>query len=139
MANTTDDHATLEGLNRGYLVTTILAMLGFGASVYLLLQPVAGAAVQVNQLYLIAAGVIGILTAYAFVWITQYYTEISQHQGLYAKYKALRESAAFGKLAPAQKRVIENELRDFRLGGAELAEKDKARFMEIRERLSQLS
>ncbi|HEX2829995.1 MAG TPA: M3 family metallopeptidase [Burkholderiales bacterium] len=71
--------------------------------------------------------------------ITQYYTEISQHQGLYAKYKALRESPAFDRLAPAQRRVIENELRDFRLGGAELADKDKARFMEIRERLSQLS
>jgi oligopeptidase A len=71
--------------------------------------------------------------------ITQYYTEISQHKGLYAKYKALREAPEFDTLSPAQKRVIENELRDFRLGGAELAEKDKARFMEIRDRLSQLS
>src|SRR4051812_48686321 len=65
--------------------------------------------------------------------ITQFYTEISQHQGLYSKYKALRESAAFEKLSPAQKRIIENELRDFRLGGAELAEQDKGRFMAIRE------
>ena len=71
--------------------------------------------------------------------ITQYYTEISQHQGLYSKFKTLRGGAEFERLTPAQRRVVENELRDFRLGGAELAPADKARFMEIRERLSQLS
>ncbi len=71
--------------------------------------------------------------------ITQYYSEISQHPRLYAKYKALRDSAAFDTLAPAQKRIIENELRDFRLGGAELSADDKVRFMAIRERLSHLS
>src|SRR5207237_10909774 len=71
--------------------------------------------------------------------ITQYYTEISQHQGLYEKYKAFRGSREFETLAPAQKRIIENELRDFRLGGAELSASDKARFSAIRERLSQLS
>ena len=71
--------------------------------------------------------------------ITQYYTEISQHQGLFEKFKALRDSDEFTKLTNAQRRVIENELRDFRLGGAELAPNEKARFMEIRERLSQIS
>ena len=71
--------------------------------------------------------------------ITQYYTEVSQHPGLFAKYKALRSSPGFETLTPAQKRVIDNELRDFRLGGAELSDADKARFMTIRERLSQLS
>jgi oligopeptidase A len=71
--------------------------------------------------------------------ITQYYSEISQHQGLYEKFKALRHSAEFEKLTPAQKRIIDNELRDFRLGGAELGAEEKTRFMAIRERLSQLS
>jgi oligopeptidase A len=71
--------------------------------------------------------------------ITQYYTEISQHQGLFEKFKTLRNSAEFERLTPAQKRIVENELRDFRLGGAELVVADKARFMAIRERLSQLS
>jgi oligopeptidase A len=71
--------------------------------------------------------------------ITQYYTEISQHAGLYEKFKALRQSTAFEALTHAQKRIIENELRDIRLGGAELGAEDKARFMAIRERLSQLS
>jgi oligopeptidase A len=71
--------------------------------------------------------------------ITQYYTEISQHAGLYAKFKALRNEPEFEALTAAQKRIIENELRDFRLGGAELGPEQKSRFMAIRERLSQLS
>ena len=71
--------------------------------------------------------------------ITQYYTEISQHVGLYEKFKALRNGPQFETLTAAQKRIIENELRDFRLGGAELGPEQKARVMAIRERLSQLS
>jgi oligopeptidase A len=71
--------------------------------------------------------------------ITQYYTEISQHQGLFEKFKRLHTSDAFTRLTAAQRRIVENELRDFRLGGAELASDHKARFVAIRERLSQLS
>jgi oligopeptidase A len=71
--------------------------------------------------------------------VTQYYTELSQHQGLYAKFKALGASAEFGRLARAQRKVVENELRDFRLGGAELPPEKKARFTAIREKLSELS
>ncbi|MGQ0525630.1 MAG: M3 family metallopeptidase [Betaproteobacteria bacterium] len=71
--------------------------------------------------------------------ITQYYTEISQHQGLFDKFKTLAASPGFAELAPAQRKIVENELRDFRLGGAELPAEDKARFMTIRERLSQVS
>ena len=71
--------------------------------------------------------------------VTQYYTELGQHQGLFAKFKALRASREFEPLSPAQKKIVENELRDFRLGGAELAPDKKARFKEISEQLAQLS
>ncbi|HET7598524.1 MAG TPA: oligopeptidase A, partial [Burkholderiales bacterium] len=71
--------------------------------------------------------------------ITQYYTELSQHQGLFAKFRALAAADAFGILSRAQRKIVENELRDFRLGGAELAPENKARFVQIRERLSQIS
>ena len=71
--------------------------------------------------------------------VTQYYTELGQHTGLYRKYKALAEGPEFGGLERAQRRMIENELRDFRLGGAELPSAEKARFTAIRERLSELS
>src|SRR5688572_10876469 len=71
--------------------------------------------------------------------VTQYYTELGQHEGLHARFKALRAAPEFGTLTPAQKKIIENELRDFRLGGAELPAADKARFKEVNERLSQIS
>jgi oligopeptidase A len=71
--------------------------------------------------------------------ITQYYTELGQHEGLFAKFKALRASREFDALSRAQQKIVENELRDFRLGGAELAPERKARFKEISERLAQLS
>ena len=88
-----EDEDPMNGLNRGYLVTTVLAMIGFGASVSLLLNAVPGSPVAVNQAYLIAAGVIGILTAYAFVWITQYYTEY--------KYRPVRSIAEASRTGPA--------------------------------------
>jgi oligopeptidase A len=71
--------------------------------------------------------------------VTQYYTDLGQHPGLYARFKALRGSPEFAGLTRAQKKIVENELRDFRLGGAELPPAKKARFKEISERLSQLS
>ncbi|OIQ99794.1 oligopeptidase A [mine drainage metagenome] len=71
--------------------------------------------------------------------VTQYYAELSQNLGLYEKYKAIRNGAAYAALNAEQRKVIENELRDFRLGGAELPEEKKARFMAIQEELSELT
>jgi oligopeptidase A len=67
--------------------------------------------------------------------VTQYYAELSQNLALYQKYKAIRNGAAYTALNAEQRKVIENELRDFRLGGAELPEEKKARFMAIQEAL----
>lgn len=71
--------------------------------------------------------------------ITQYYAELGQNQALYAKYKALRASPVFESLSATRKKIIENELRDFRLSGAELADDKKAQFLEIQEELSVLT
>ena len=68
--------------------------------------------------------------------VTQYYAELSQNLALFRKYKAIHDSAGYAALNAEQKKVIENELRDFRLGGAELPEDKKARFMAIQEELS---
>jgi oligopeptidase A len=54
--------------------------------------------------------------------LTQYYAEMSQNLALFAKFKALKDSAGYMTLNPAQKKIIDNELRGFRLGGAELPE-----------------
>ncbi|MBL8515401.1 MAG: M3 family metallopeptidase [Betaproteobacteria bacterium] len=71
--------------------------------------------------------------------LTQYYTELGQDERLYAKYKALRASSEYSQLSDAQKKTLENELRDFRLSGAELPEAEKARFKALQEELSTLS
>ena len=71
--------------------------------------------------------------------ITQYYAELGQNLALFEKFKKLRNSPEFTGLSAARKKIIENELRDFRLGGAELPDDKKARYLEIQERLSELS
>ncbi|HTE14859.1 MAG TPA: M3 family metallopeptidase, partial [Burkholderiales bacterium] len=71
--------------------------------------------------------------------LTAYYTELGQKEKLFNKNKYLRSSAAFTTLSPAQQKIIENELRDFRLGGAELPVNKKVRFKAICEELSKLS
>ena len=71
--------------------------------------------------------------------ITAFYAGLGQNLALFDKFKALRNSPEFAGLSDARKKIIENELRDFRLGGAELADDKKARYLEIQERLSELS
>ncbi|SCZ84400.1 M3 family metallopeptidase [Nitrosomonas mobilis] len=71
--------------------------------------------------------------------ITQYYAELSQDPVLFAKFRQMHESPEFNNLSQARKKIIENQLRDFRLGGAELPSADKVRFMQIQEELSALS
>jgi len=45
--------------------------------------------------------------------------ELGQNLALFAKYKALRSGKEFDSLSTARKKIIENELRDFRLSGAD--------------------
>ncbi len=71
--------------------------------------------------------------------ITQYYAELGQHEGLFRQYKALAASPEAATLSAARRKILDNELRDFRLGGAELPEDRKPRFMEIQEELAKLS
>ncbi len=71
--------------------------------------------------------------------LTDFYADLGQDERLYAKFRALRASQEFDILTTAQKKIVENELRDFRLGGAELPDDKKARFKEIQEELSKLS
>ncbi len=68
--------------------------------------------------------------------ITQYWTELGQNQQLFEKYKALAASAQFSGLSQARKRIVENALRDFRLGGAELPPEKKVRYAQIQEALA---
>lgn len=71
--------------------------------------------------------------------ITQFYAELSQDQQLFGKFKQLRASQEYETLSPARRKIVENELRDFRLGGAELQAEQKQRFLKIQEALSETS
>jgi oligopeptidase A len=71
--------------------------------------------------------------------VTEFWTELGQNEALFDKYKQLRGSSEFATLSPARKRIVENALRDFRLGGAELPEHQKQRFAEIQEQQAALS
>ena len=71
--------------------------------------------------------------------ITQFWTELGQNQRLFGKYKELKVSAEFARLAPPRRRLVENALRDFRLGGAELPAELKPRYAAIQEELASLA
>lgn len=71
--------------------------------------------------------------------LTAFWTELAQNEALYARYKALAALPDFAQWPAARRKVVDNELRDFRLGGAELAPPAKARLAAVRERLAQLS
>ncbi|MBU3575505.1 M3 family metallopeptidase [Polynucleobacter sp. UK-Mo-2m-Kol15] len=65
--------------------------------------------------------------------VTAFFASLGQNLALYQRFKELSQSAGFAKLSSSQKRVIENSLRDFRLGGAELPDSQKPRFAEIQD------
>ena len=71
--------------------------------------------------------------------VSRFYAELGQNLKLFAKYKAIREGAEYATLSPARRKIIDNEVRDFRLSGAELPEDRKPRFQAIQEELASLS
>jgi oligopeptidase A len=71
--------------------------------------------------------------------VSRFYTELGQNLALFDKYRALKASPEYATLSAEQKKIVDNEIRDFRLGGAELPEEQKPRFQAIIEELSQLA
>ncbi len=71
--------------------------------------------------------------------LTEFWTAVAQNIALFDKYKALQNDADFATFSAARQRIIDNAVRDFRLGGADLPEDKKARFAAIQEQHSALS
>ena len=71
--------------------------------------------------------------------LSQYWTEMGQHQGLFSAFKELRDSDVYPVLNEAQQKVINNALRDFTLSGIALEDADKQRYAELQQRLSELT
>ncbi len=70
--------------------------------------------------------------------VTRFFAELGQNQRLFAQFKALKAGPGYAKLSAAQRRIVEHEIRDFRLSGAELPEEVKPRFQAIQEELAAL-
>lgn len=71
--------------------------------------------------------------------LSEYGTFVGQHQPLYEAYQSLADSDEYQSLDAAQKKVIDNALRDFKLSGIALPDDKKQRYGEIVTRLSELS
>ena len=57
--------------------------------------------------------------------LTEYHTELSQNEALYRAIESIKQSAAFQQLSAPQQKMLENDIRDFRLSGIHLPEDKK--------------
>ncbi len=71
--------------------------------------------------------------------LSAYYTELGQNEALFRAYAYIAEHESYQQLDQTQRKVIENELRDFRLSGIDLSDEDKQRYRDIMQRLSKLT
>ena len=70
--------------------------------------------------------------------LSSYYTALGQNSALYNATLALKNSDAYASLLPEQQAQIDQDLRDFELGGVSLDDIAKTRFGEIALELSRL-
>jgi oligopeptidase A len=71
--------------------------------------------------------------------LSQYATELGQNARLFAAFQHIAQGEEYEQLNIAQRKAIDNAIRDFRLSGVDLAEDKKARYMEIQQELSKLT
>jgi K(+)-stimulated pyrophosphate-energized sodium pump len=90
-----EDEDPMNMLNRGYWVTTILSVAGMAFTTWVMMGTAqqAGASGIPVWVYFFGAGVIGLATSVAFVYITQYYTA--------GAWRPVREIAEASKTGPA--------------------------------------
>jgi K(+)-stimulated pyrophosphate-energized sodium pump len=91
-----EDEDPMNILNRGYWVTTILSVLGLGVSTAVMMQTgtdAVGANGIPAWVWMFGAGVVGLVTSVAFVYITQYYTA--------GGWRPVKEIAEASKTGPA--------------------------------------
>jgi len=71
--------------------------------------------------------------------LSEYSTEMGQHEGLFRAYTQIAKSEEYGRLDRAQQKIIDNALRDFRLSGIELDQAARDRYKAIMQELSRLT
>ena len=75
---------------------------------------------------------------YCLPLLSEYHTELGQNTQLFEAIKSIAESTEYSSLSQAQKKIIENSLRDFHLSGIDLNEAGKLRFKIVKQQLSKL-
>jgi K(+)-stimulated pyrophosphate-energized sodium pump len=90
-----EDEDPMNMLNRGYWVTTLLSVIGLAITTYVMMDTSGGTGNGgfPTWIYFFAAGIVGLATSVAFVYITQYYTAGS--------FRPVREIAEASKTGPA--------------------------------------
>jgi oligopeptidase A len=71
--------------------------------------------------------------------LSEYFTELGQNERLFKAFEAFSQTSAFDALSTAQKKVITNSLRDFRLSGIGLEGEKQKRYAELQLELSELT
>jgi K(+)-stimulated pyrophosphate-energized sodium pump len=91
-----EDEDPMNMLNRGYWVTTLLSVVGLAITTSVMMNTNGGVGTVFGLptwVYFFAAGIVGLATSVAFVYITQFYTAGS--------YRPVREIAEASKTGPA--------------------------------------
>jgi K(+)-stimulated pyrophosphate-energized sodium pump len=78
-----ENENAMNALNRGYFVAIALSVVGLAVTVYVML----------DNWWLFAAGLVGLVASIVIIFVTQYYTE--------ARYKPVQEIAESSKTGPA--------------------------------------
>ena len=71
--------------------------------------------------------------------ITEFFVTLSQDERIFAKVQALRESESFSHLSSVKRKIVSDLHRDLILQGAELRGEKKARFLQLKKRMSEIS
>ena len=71
--------------------------------------------------------------------LTEYHTQISQNKKLFQAISDIANGPDFTKLSAAQRKIIENDIRDFKLAGIHLSAEKKERLAELQKQLSLLT
>jgi oligopeptidase A len=70
--------------------------------------------------------------------LSDYSTEMGQNEALFHAYESIANSKNYDSMTEAQKKIIKNTLRDFRLSGIDLNDDAKERYKVIQQKLSKL-
>ena len=71
--------------------------------------------------------------------LSEYSTELGQNKALYLAYRSIKDGPEYASFSVAQKKIIDNALRDFELSGVALPSDKKQRYMDISQQLSSLT